>query len=395
MGVTLPKGGNASLSRQAPGVRNVRVEIGWQAADGYDLDASALLCGASGQVLSDEHFVFFNNPRSPDGAVRHVGSDGGGTGAGDREHLEVDLDRLPAEVEKVVFPVSLYEASRRGQNFGQLTGAYIRVSDGEGAGELARFDFHENASAETAMIAGELYRRGAEWKFRAVGQGYVAGLAGIAQDFGVDVLRETEEDAGAPQQTAASASPASPAPAPSVPVGPAASTAPPPQPPAPPAAAPVPPPQPAAPPANPQPTPGSSSMTCFFDPHHGPGTTPVTWSPQWGVPRQIQACDPCAQRVQTTPPPFYTAPQAGYPQQGYPQPGGYPPSGGYPQPVQQGYPDQQPGGGGGQRRFGMGAVAGAGAAGLVGGALLNEALSDDEPDVTINQYYEGDEYEFE
>ncbi|MGW2819314.1 hypothetical protein [Streptomyces sp. NPDC001415] len=107
-------------------------------------------------------------------------------------------------------------------------------------------------------------------------------------------------------------------------------------------------------------------MTCFFDPHHGPGTTPVTWSPQWGVPRQIQACGGCAQRIQTTPAPYYT-PQAGA---GYPQPEQQ----GYPQPVQQGYPQepQQQGG----RRFGTGAVLGAGAAGLVGGALLNEAFDD-------------------
>lgn len=121
-------------------------------------------------------------------------------------------------------------------------------------------------------------------------------------------------------------------------------------------------------------------MTCFFDPNHGPGTTAVMWSPQWGVPRQVQTCVSCAQRVQSTPPPYYTPPQAGYPQAGYPQQvqQGYP---------QQGYPpphdDHQQQGG---RRFGTGALIGAGAAGLVGGALLNEALSDDEPDITINNY---------
>ncbi|MER7290394.1 TerD family protein, partial [Streptomyces lydicus] len=115
---------------------------------------------------------------------------------------------------------------------------------------------------------------------------------------------------------------------------------------------------------------GSSSMTCFFDPQHGPGSTYVTWSPQWGVPRQIQACGGCAQRVQSTPPPYYTAPQAGYPQ-----------------PVPQDYHHQQPGQQQG-RRFGTGALIGAGAAGLVGGALLNEAFDDDEPEVIVNNYYE-------
>lgn len=138
-------------------------------------------------------------------------------------------------------------------------------------------------------------------------------------------------------------------------------------------------------------------MTCFFDPSHGPGMTPVTWSPQWGVPRQIQACGGCAQRVQTTPPPYYAAPQAEYPQPAQP---GYPPAApqGYPQAAQQGYaqpmpqdyhqqPGQQPGQQQG-RRFGAGALIGAGAAGLVGGALLNEAFDDDEPEVIVNNYYE-------
>ncbi|TSB12472.1 hypothetical protein FNJ62_06675 [Streptomyces benahoarensis] len=131
-------------------------------------------------------------------------------------------------------------------------------------------------------------------------------------------------------------------------------------------------------------------MTCFFDPSHGPGTTPVMWSPQWGVPRQITSCPGCAQRVQTTPPPYYAAPQQGYPQPGYPQ---QPPQPGYPQaaPAQPGYaqpgyaqPEQPQQG----RRFGTGALIGAGAAGLVGGALLNEAFDDDEPDVIVNNYYE-------
>jgi tellurium resistance protein TerD len=123
-------------------------------------------------------------------------------------------------------------------------------------------------------------------------------------------------------------------------------------------------------------------MTCFFDPQHGPGTVSVTWSPQWGVPRPVQACGACAQRVQTTVPPFYTPAQQGYPQ---PYPGqGYPQQGGYPQPYPEPHEHQQ----GGGRRFGAGALIGAGAAGLIGGALLNEAFDDDEPDVVVNNYYE-------
>ncbi|WP_077191564.1 TerD family protein [Streptomyces lydicus] len=371
MSVALTKGGNVSLSKQAPGLTAVTVGLGWQVGGaggpGYDLDASALLCDGTGKVLSDAHFVFFNNLRSPDGSVRHSGSDPVGGSGGDNEQIQVDLTAVPAKVAKIVFPVSLYEAEQRRQNFGQVRSAHIRVADRETGTEIARYDLRGAAAAETAMVFGELYRHGAEWKFRAVGQGYASGLAGIAQDFGVDVLRP-DPAAGAPPVPAPSPGPAGAVPMAGTTTGwessgtttgwesPGPGSAPTPQ----------------------QPD-GSSSMTCFFDPQHGPGSAYVTWSPQWGVPRQIQACGGCAQRVQTTPPPYYTAPQAGYPQP-VPQ--------GYPQPVPQDYHHQQQPGQQQGRRFGTGALIGAGAAGLVGGALLNEAFDDDEPEVIVNNYYE-------
>ncbi|KIZ13532.1 TerD family protein [Streptomyces natalensis] len=379
MSVALTKGGNVSLSKQAPGLTAVSVGLGWQVGGsggaGYDLDASALLCDQSGRALSDQHFVFFNNLRSPDGSVRHCGSDPRGGSGGDDERIEVDLTAVPAGVAKIVFPVSLYEAEQRGQNFGQVRSAYIRVVDQTDGTEIARYDLREDAATETAMVFGELYRHGSDWKFRAIGQGYAAGLAGIAQDFGVDVLRPDPAAAAQPAAPTPPTAPPAPPAAAASPVtaaaatGAAAATA---------AATGWETPGHGAATTPPQPT-GSSAMTCFFDPNHGPGMTPVMWSPQWGVPRQIQTCAGCAQRVQTTPPPYYTAPQAGYPQpaqQGYPQ-----------APMQQGYPQdpQQQGGG---RRFGAGALIGAGAAGLVGGALLNEAFDDDEPEVIVNNYYE-------
>ncbi|MEU8974082.1 TerD family protein [Streptomyces monashensis] len=383
MSVSLTKGGNVSLGKQAPGLTAVTVGLGWQANTEYELDAGALLCDASGRVLSDEHFVFFNNLTSPDGSVRHGGA--GGPAGGDDQRIRIDLTRVPAQAEKIVFLVSLYEAASRGQAFGQVLRAHIRVLDEDGGAELARYDLASGSlSAETALVFGELYRHGADWKFRAVGQGYASGLAGIASDYGVTVLQET------PPGPAPVPSPApAPSPAPVAVQKPGAAAPVPPAPSKPPVAA-------ASAPAftaSPQPI-GSSTVTCFFDPNHGPGTTTVTWSPQWGVPRPVQTCGGCAQRVQTTVPPFYTPPQQGYPQpvpQGYPQQG-YP-QGGYPQ---QGYPqqgyaepydhhDHQQGGG---RRFGTGALIGAGAAGLIGGALLNEAFDDDEPDVEVNNYYE-------
>jgi tellurium resistance protein TerD len=191
MGVTLAKGGNVSLSKAAPNLTQVRVGLGWKARSttgaAFDLDASALLC-ANGRVLGDEYFVFYNNLKSPDGSVEHTGDElVGGTGSEDDETVLVDLTLVPAHVDKIVFPVSIYDAEPRQQTFGQVTDAYIRVLNQEDAQELARYDLTEDASSETAMIFGELYRREGEWKFRAVGQGYASGLRGIALDFGVNV----------------------------------------------------------------------------------------------------------------------------------------------------------------------------------------------------------------
>ena len=191
MSVTLNKGGNVSLSKEAPGLTAVIVGLGWDprttsGAD-FDLDASALMCNISGKILSDGHFVFFNNLTSPDGSVKHSGDNLTGGGDGDDEQIKVNLSEVPAECDKLVFPVSIYEAESRGQNFGQVRNAFIRIVNQADSIELARYDLSEDASSETAMIFGELYRNNGEWKFRAVGQGYAAGLRGIAVDFGVHV----------------------------------------------------------------------------------------------------------------------------------------------------------------------------------------------------------------
>jgi tellurium resistance protein TerD len=191
MSVTLTKGGNVSLTKQAPNLRAVMIGLGWdeRSTSGaeFDLDASALMLGESGKILSDQHFVFFNNLKSPEGSVEHTGDNLTGGGDGDDEKILVQLAQVPAECHKIVFPVSIYEAPQRGQNFGQVRNAFIRVVNQDGGAELTRYDLTEDASSETAMIFGELYRHGGEWKFRAVGQGYASGLAGIARDFGVNV----------------------------------------------------------------------------------------------------------------------------------------------------------------------------------------------------------------
>ena len=191
MSVSLTKGGNVSLTKEAPGLTNVIVGLGWDVrsttgAD-FDLDASAIIVGADGKVLSDKHFIFFNNLVSPDGTVEHTGDNLTGEGEGDDEQVKVNLAGMAADVDKLVFTVSIYDADARSQSFGQVRNAFIRVVNAADNKEIARYDLSEDASTETAMIFGELYRNGAEWKFRAVGQGYASGLAGIAKDFGVNV----------------------------------------------------------------------------------------------------------------------------------------------------------------------------------------------------------------
>ncbi|MEU9075299.1 TerD family protein [Kitasatospora sp. NPDC004745] len=191
MGVSLSKGGNVSLTKEAPGLVAVVVGLGWDVrtttGTDFDLDASALLCNDQGKVASDGNFVFFNNLKSPEGSVEHTGDNRTGEGEGDDEAIKVNLAGVPADVQKIVFPVSIYDAESRGQNFGQVRNAFIRVINQADNVELARYDLSEDASTETAMVFGELYRNGAEWKFRAIGQGYASGLRGIAQDFGVNV----------------------------------------------------------------------------------------------------------------------------------------------------------------------------------------------------------------
>lgn len=191
MGVSLTKGGNVSLTKAAPNLTAITVGLGWDARTttgvDFDLDASALGLGENTKIVSDQYFIFFNNLKSPDGSIEHLGDNLTGEGDGDDEQVNVNLAAVPPNVASIVFPVSIYDAEARQQSFGQVRNAYIRVVNQADNNELARYDLTEDASTETAMVFGELYRAGAEWKFRAIGQGYASGLAGIARDFGVNV----------------------------------------------------------------------------------------------------------------------------------------------------------------------------------------------------------------
>lgn len=191
MAVSLSKGGNVSLSKEAPGLTEVVVGLAWDArsTDGaeFDLDASVFIVGESGKVLNDSSFIFYNNKKSPCGNVEHLGDNRSGAGDGDDEQVNVKLSGLAADVKRLVFAVTIHEAEARKQSFGQVSNAAIRVVNKADGKELARFDLSEDSALETAMVFGELYRNGDEWKFKAIGQGFAGGLGPLASSYGVNL----------------------------------------------------------------------------------------------------------------------------------------------------------------------------------------------------------------
>lgn len=191
MAVSLSKGGNVSLSKEDPGLEEVTVGLGWDArsTDGqdFDLDASCFMLGANGKVRQDSDFIFYNNLKSADGSVQHTGDNRTGEGEGDDESININLFKVPADVTRMAIAVTIHEADKRRQNFGMVSNAFIRVVNAKTGREIARYDLSEDASTNTAMIFGELYRHNNEWKFKAVGQGYDGGLGPLARNFGVNV----------------------------------------------------------------------------------------------------------------------------------------------------------------------------------------------------------------
>jgi len=192
MAISLQKGQKVDLTKGNAGLAKIIVGLGWDTNkyDGgkdFDLDAAAFLLNDSGKVASDSDFVFFNNLKHSSGSVEHTGDNLTGAGEGDDEQIKVDLSKIPANVSKVDFTVTIHEAESRGQNFGQVSNAFIRIVDEASNKELLRYDLGEDYSVETAVVVAELYRNGSEWKFNAIGSGFKGGLAAIAKNFGVNV----------------------------------------------------------------------------------------------------------------------------------------------------------------------------------------------------------------
>lgn len=192
MGITLAKGQKVDLTKSNPGLKSVIVGLGWDINkyDGgfnFDLDTAAFLTAGNGKVTSDTDFVFYNNLKHPSGAVTHLGDNLTGAGAGDDEQIRIQLDAVPASIEKIDFTVTIHEALERNQNFGQVSNAYIRVLDEASGAELIRYDLGEDFSIETAVVVGELYRYNGEWKFNAIGSGYQGGLGALCANFGINI----------------------------------------------------------------------------------------------------------------------------------------------------------------------------------------------------------------
>ena len=182
--ISLSKGQKISLEKEAPGLKKVIVGLGWDTKSGdtgadFDLDASCFMVGETNKIVSDSHFIFYNNPKSPDGSVEHKGDNRTGAGDGDDEQIKIDLSKVANDTKKIIFAVTIHDAESRKQNFGQVSNAYVRLVNEENNQEVARFDLAEDYSTETAMLMTELYKHNNEWKMTALGSGYTGGLAAM------------------------------------------------------------------------------------------------------------------------------------------------------------------------------------------------------------------------
>ena len=192
MPVNLSKGQKVSLTKDNPGLKKIMVGLGWDVnafdtGSEFDLDAAAFMLGDNGKVTKSEDFVFYGNLKDPSGSVQSMGDNRTGAGEGDDEQIKVDLSIVPANISKIAFTVTIYDAENRRQNFGQVSNAFIRLCNEENGEELVRYDLSEDFSIETAVVLGELYKNNGEWKFNAIGSGYQGGLAALCASFGVDV----------------------------------------------------------------------------------------------------------------------------------------------------------------------------------------------------------------
>lgn len=192
MPISLTKGQKVDLTKKNPSLKNIMVGLGWDVNEfdsgaDFDLDAAAFMLGANGKCPTEKEFVFYGNLEHASGAVKHMGDNLTGEGDGDDEQIEVSLAKIPPNVERIAFTVTIYDAEPRRQNFGQVSNSYIRIVDADTDSELIRYDLGEDFSIETAVVVGELYKHNGEWKFNAIGSGFQGGLAALCGHYGIEV----------------------------------------------------------------------------------------------------------------------------------------------------------------------------------------------------------------
>lgn len=192
MPINLSKGQKVDLTKGNPSLKNIMVGLGWDvnafdSGSDFDLDAAAFMCGANGKCPTEKEFVFYGNLVHPSEGVKHMGDNRTGEGEGDDEQIEIDLTKIPANIERIAFTATIYDADVRRQNFGQVSNAYIRIVDEATNQELIRYDLGEDFSIETAVVVGELYKHNGEWKFNAIGSGFQGGLAALCGHYGIEV----------------------------------------------------------------------------------------------------------------------------------------------------------------------------------------------------------------
>ena len=192
MPINLSKGQKVDLTKKNPGLKKIMVGLGWDvnafdSGSDFDLDAAAFMLGANGKCPTEKEFIFYGNLKHASESVEHMGDNLTGEGEGDDEQIMVDLTKVPANVERIAFTVTIYEAEERRQNFGQVSNAFVRIFNEVTGEEILRYDLGEDFSIETAVVFGELYKNGDEWKFNAIGSGYQGGLAALCNNYGVNV----------------------------------------------------------------------------------------------------------------------------------------------------------------------------------------------------------------
>ena len=192
MAVKLQKGQKIDLTKGNKSLKKVLIGLGWDTNKysgrfDFDLDAAAFCCDNNDKVKDELDFIFYNNLKHPSGAIEHMGDNLTGGSEGDDEQIIVDLEKLPQNIQKINFTVTIYDADKRQQNFGQVSNAFVRVVNQDTNEELIRYDLGEDFSIETAIVVAQLYKHNGEWKFNAIGSGFQGGLAALCRNFGLNV----------------------------------------------------------------------------------------------------------------------------------------------------------------------------------------------------------------